>query len=88
MSGANSIYNAAYIAAGSGLFNTVYYKVTKRDVPTVTRFGTWSVTNCAQPSAGGASINSCYIGAAATGAGTVDFHPDSADDYIEVKSEL
>lgn len=65
-----------------------YWKVTKRAAPTVTKFGTWLVSNCGQPSVDSANVNGCRVVFQITSTGYAVTEPNSADDYIEASIEL
>jgi hypothetical protein len=58
------------------------FAVRKAVIPTMTKGGTWTVSNCGQPTAGGASVDGYFLSAGGTAAGNMVFSPNSADDTI------
>lgn len=81
----DSVVMRCYQAAAAGISMTVFFKVTKGGTPTVTKNGTWAVTNCGQPGVGGASVGSCYLTATATATADTFFSPNSSDDTLTVE---
>ena len=74
-----------YLGSANGAHSMgqwVPWAVAKGGVPTVTKNGTWAVTNCNQPSTGSAAPAGFVLFATATGAGGVQFTANSADDTI------
>jgi hypothetical protein len=83
----NTIQFRGYAVNGEYIMIPIFFRENKRDVPTVTKFGTWTTT-AGQPVVDSPSGSSCrmYVTADAnemTGAASVD-----TTTYIEVKSEL
>lgn len=68
--------------AAEALHHSYSFNVTKGGTPTVTKNGTWAVSNCGQPSVVGLTVNGYTLSATATGAGLMAFNPNSADDQI------
>jgi len=60
----------------------ITFATPKGGTPTMTKSGTWSVTNCAQPTTDRPYVNGYSLAAAATGAGLITYFTDSADDTI------
>lgn len=60
----------------------VQFAVPKGGTPTMTKNGTWAVTNCAQPSTAFPSANGYGIRTTVTALGAFNFSPNSADDFI------
>jgi hypothetical protein len=81
----SSVYLRAYQAASALLGSTVYYKVPKGGVPTVTKIGTWTVVNCGQPAVANPSPVSCNIIATVTALGDAAFTTSNATDGITVE---
>jgi hypothetical protein len=77
-----------YHAAISNLSATIYFRTTKRAVPTVTKNGTWGVVNCAQPTVDQPSTNSCRIIALTAAGGNALYFTNSADDTVTIDAEL
>jgi hypothetical protein len=70
-------------------FFPMFYRVTKRGVPTITKNGTWATTNAGQPTISNAGLNSCRIQFTAAGAaGITSIRTDSTDDTVTLDSEL
>lgn len=67
----------------------LFYRTTKRGIPTVTKNGVWFVANAGQPTVDNGGLNSCRIfwisGGAAGGTRVVT---NSADDTVTIDSEL
>jgi hypothetical protein len=78
----STIYCQGYQAAGQDAGFTLFWKVTKGGTPTITKNGTWLVTNCAQPVIGAPSVGSCYMVATVTALGNYAFSPNSTDDTV------
>ncbi len=75
-----------YGAAGAAGGVLWFFPVTMYAAPTVTKNGTWAVTNCGQPAAGTASNTSVGIFATITALGTYNFGPNSADDTFTAEA--
>ena len=68
---------------------TMFFKVTKRATPTVTKIGTWTVQNCGQPTAAGnVGIGSLNLYATSSAAGLVIYSTSSSSTYLTVDIEL
>lgn len=72
--------------AGIQEVSTVYYKATKAVVPTLTKGGTWAVTNCGQPTFNNPSVDSCNMAVTPTAGGLYDATPNSADDVLQIEA--
>jgi hypothetical protein len=59
-----------------------------RATPTVTKYGTWAVSNTGQPTIRGASASNFLLQIAATGTGIATSYPNSSDDIIDASAEL
>lgn len=67
--------------------NITYYvaigfAVHKGGTPTLTLGGTWTVSNCAQPTVAAPSQGGYVLATLASGAGDITCYPDSADDTV------
>jgi hypothetical protein len=69
-------------AGGENLVSTGWYAVGTGGAPTVTKNGTWAVTNCGQPAIGAPTVHGYTFYIASSGAGLCNTQPDSADDTI------
>lgn len=67
---------------------TMLLPVTMLKTPTLGVYGTWSVTNCSQPFAGGLGPNSVQLRVTSVAAGMVGFSTDTTGDYFLVEAEL
>lgn len=67
--GGDVFLRAPASGAGQVFAQTINYKVRKAVNPTVTKFGTWSVSNTGQPSNGGSSQNSMALQMTSNAAG-------------------
>ena len=68
--------------------NTTFtYKVTKRTTPTVTKVGTWSVTNASQPIVFGPGVDSFLLYLNST-AGGASYAQNISASYITISAEL
>jgi len=81
----NSIYLRAYQSASEYLITTLFYKVSKGGTPTVTKIGTWTVNNCAQPTVGNPSAVTCTIQSQVTALGMAYFTTSNATDGLTVE---
>lgn len=72
-----------YAGAGSqGIGPTIYFPQEMMGTPTVTKNGTWTVSNCGQPACSGAGKQGFVITGTSSAAGLTYFVPDSSDDTI------
>lgn len=74
-----------FLGSANGAHNIgqwVPWRVEKAGAPTVTKNGTWAVTNCGQPAVASGSVSGFVVYAAATGAGQVQFTTNGADDTV------
>jgi hypothetical protein len=62
------------------------FAVRKAVIPTMTKGGTWNVTNCGQPQTTGPSVDGYFLSAGALAAGNMVFSPNSADDTITAEA--
>lgn len=84
--------NAAFPRAGGiatagsqFIWVPIRHSVPKGGVPTVTKNGTWFVSNCSQPSVQYVNEQGFALGANSTAAGAVDFSPNTSDDTVTVE---
>lgn len=82
---AQSVYFRGYHTAGNPLGFTLFWKTTKGGTPTITKIGTWTVGNCAQPAVASPAVNSCQITSTVTASGDAYFTTSSATDGITVE---
>lgn len=75
-----------YASGGTTYGLTRPFSARKSATPTMTKNGTWAVTNCGQPLAGAAGVTGFEIQAVATGAGNIAVWPDGADDTITAEA--
>lgn len=77
-----------YQSAGGAHVLALYVPlaVTKIGIPTVTKTGTWAVTNCGQPTVDQPSINGYRLSTTASGAGQVNCATNSADDTVTIEA--
>lgn len=80
-----SIYQRGYHSAGGTMGLTVFYKVSKGGTPTITKVGTWTVNNCAQPAVANPSSESCNINSVVTATGEAYYYTSNATDGITVE---
>jgi hypothetical protein len=66
----------------------ITFPVQMRTSPTATKNGTWTASNCSQPSADFLSPIGFSLKITSTGAAVIFTYPDSTDDYIEFSAEL
>jgi hypothetical protein len=59
-----------YCAAGSNFTYPILYRARKPVVPTVTKLGTWTVTNCSQPAIFGSDVDGTQVYVTATALGS------------------
>ncbi len=86
----NSIIATQYATAGAiSVGISIAYNTTKRtNTPTVTKNGTWSVVNCAQPTVSAVSGTTYSLIANSSALGNCLYAPDSTDDTITIEDEL
>jgi hypothetical protein len=87
-SGANDIIVQTYAKASANVSLTLPYKVPKRASPTVTKVGTWFVSNCSQPGVVSTGTTATAINTTVTALDTVQFNTVDATTYITVSAEL
>jgi hypothetical protein len=68
-SAAGNVMFSGYLNAAGTAYNTVWFKAVKAIVPTVTKNGTWSVSNASQPSLTQAGTDSTRMDVGITAAG-------------------
>ncbi len=76
----------AYGAASANCSLPYPHKVTTYATPTVTKNGTWAVTNCGQPQIGFVDNYAAAIFATVTALGSFGWGTNSTDDYISIES--
>src|SRR5215471_1308339 len=81
----NDINFSAYCGAGQSFANTWRYMSPKPVVPTVTKVGTWLVTNCGQPIVAVAGYGSFVLYAAATATAQTAFSNGAAGALITIE---
>ena len=88
--GAADIQCTWYATAGAQTCGqTMFFKVTKRATPTVTKVGTWTVANCGQPTAAGnVGVGSFNLYATSSAAGVVTYNTASSSTYLTADIEL
>lgn len=79
---------ATYNAASAACYITIPYKTQKRVSPTVSKLGTWTVSNCGQPFASVAGTKGCLFGFSATVLGSCYAGTTGSTTYITADSEL
>jgi len=72
----------AYDAAGAVSGNMIMFHTQKAGTPTMTKNGTWAVTNCGQPGASVPNVNGYVLFATVTALGHYTFNANSTDDSI------
>lgn len=77
-----------YQDAGSEAGESIFLGAAMRAAPTATKAGTWTVTNCGQPSFGTVTDSIVQIKATATALGPVSFSTADSTTYIELNAEL
>lgn len=82
-SGVTLVVRESANGAGQYVGQWVSFATTKAGVPTVTKNGTWTLTNCsAQPTANNVSVDGYDLNAVSTAAGNALFYCDSSDDSV------
>lgn len=76
----------SYGAAGANCSFPCPHKVTTYGTPTVTKNGTWAVTNCGQPQVGFVDNYAAAIFATVTALGSFGWGTNSTDDYLSIES--
>lgn len=70
-------------ASGANIYYVTFpWKTKKAVTPTVTKAGTWNVSNCNQPTPADPSVNGYKLSVEALAAGDFYAQPDSSDDLI------
>jgi hypothetical protein len=78
-----------YVPAGSvAMLQALVFPVPMRTNPTAAVVGTWTVTNCSQPTISVASNTGAEILVTSTAAGICDAYPDSTDDGVTFSARL
>lgn len=84
-----AIYARGTSSTGGAIAISLPFAVTKRAAPTITKVGTWTASNCGQPTSGGASIYGYSINALiTTGAFDAYFLTTAAGQKITAEAEL
>lgn len=86
--GGAEVYVAQYALAGNGFYIPITYSTPKRTQPTLTKVGSWTTANCAQPTVDGPGTHRCYIGSIATASSQALFRSVDSTTYIDVNAEL
>jgi hypothetical protein len=82
------LVSGAATGASQQVNTSFLYKVTKRAVPTVTRVGTWTLTNAAgQPTVFGAGVDSVLLYLSSSAAGQC-YAQNASGAYVTIASEL
>jgi len=84
-SGSSIILAQANSIGGSPMRHTVYYKARKAVAPTVTKNGTWTVSNCGQPGVGSAGVDSVWMAGVVTAPG--DAYMNSGNSGVNISVE-
>lgn len=86
---AGALRVSAYSSGADTVYSPVYFPVKTRIIPTVTRVGTWTLTNVTgQPTVSGITDQSCVLQATMTGAGVAGFYCADSTTYITVDAEF
>lgn len=75
-------------AAAQPASGVVTFPVVMRSTPTMSKFGTWTVSNCGQPSASNPSPDGYLFYAVGTAAGVVNTYPADATCYITANARM
>ena len=87
--GGSSIYVRAYSAASAPLTQYIPFQVAKRIVPSpLTKVGTWTVSNSAQPTVSTGSTQGFYIQGVATALADTYYLANTSSEYVTASSEL
>lgn len=73
-----------YGVSGSYIGQTVAYATPKRIVPTLSKVGTWNVSNCAQPSVQCATKYAYELYASVSGTGGANFLSSNSSTYVTI----
>jgi hypothetical protein len=83
--GLNEFLVVGYGGAGLADYRFYGFKARKAASPTVTKAGTWNVTNCAQPSASG-GVSGATVNTTVTALGAFNYNNNAAGAYITAES--
>lgn len=83
-----SIYTGGYGSASAAIRLSYPLPIVMRGAPTITKYGTWWVANCAQPTFTATSPASYYISSTITATGDWAFASDTANTYVTFDCEL
>jgi hypothetical protein len=75
-----------YQAAGSPFALPFQFRAIKPVTPTVTKVGTWTVTNCAQPTAAGPCVTGFFLSGVASALGPVNFVNTPAGTFLTAEA--
>ena len=75
--------NGSTYAATAQFGTAITFPVQMRTTPTVNKNGTWTVSNCGQPSASGVDQNGFYLVASGSAAGNAAFAPAGSSTYLD-----
>lgn len=82
------IYFQGYSTALNSLVYTLFYKQTKRVIPTINKVGSWITFNSGQPAINNVGQNSCSIGITLNVSDVGYFYTANTSNYLEVVAEL
>jgi len=84
--GTTGLQPMGYGGAGLVSAQAMLFAARKVGTPTITKNGTWTVTNCAQPSADMGHVAGYRLYTTVTALGQYLYYPDSADDTITAEA--
>lgn len=85
----NSFPNiSAYTSSGSAFAVPIPFAADKRTVPTLTKNGTWSVSNCAQPAAINPSVRGFVLSVTASSTASFQYYAGAAGCNVTASAEL
>jgi hypothetical protein len=83
----NEIYVTGYQSAGNLASGTPYgLKARKAVSPTVTKNGTWNLSNCAQPTVLTSAVDSVTISSSVTALGTFNFNNNAVGANVTIEA--
>jgi len=85
---ANALFEKGYQYNGVYAGANVFHNPEMRAAPTVTKAGTFSVTNCGQPAWTSVDTKTGYYQALLSSTGGYDWASDSSDDHVSFDAEL
>jgi len=84
----NSTTVRGYSQSGISIMGRFQFATIMRAEPTCAVVGTWSVSNCGQPSFSTFDVSGFTLSASASGSGQTYFFPDDAAEYLTASAEL